>query len=84
MRLRGFADPRCDDLYNESLSQQRLDSITAIRTANGIEASRISAQAFGDRLSLATEGDLDAYALERRVSIEIAPVSGVTNVAAIY
>jgi outer membrane protein OmpA-like peptidoglycan-associated protein len=82
VQLSGFADPRGDDVYNESLSQQRLDSITAILTANGIEASRISAEAFGDRLSLATEGDLDAYALERRVSIELLPDVSSTSVAA--
>ena len=83
VRLSGFADPRGDDSYNESLSQQRVDSIAAILTDNGVEASRISASAFGDRLSMATEGDLDAYALERRVSIELVPDVSANSVAAI-
>ena len=82
VRLSGFADPRGDEFYNEGLSQQRVESIAATLTANGVDPARISSTAYGDRLSLATEGDLDAYALERRVSIEVVPDVGTGSVAA--
>ncbi len=82
VRLSGFADPRGDDAFNEALSQQRVDSITAILTANGVDPARISSSAFGDRLSTASKDDYDAYALERRVSIELVPDVSATNLAA--
>ena len=37
----------------------------------GVDASRIAATAHGESGSLAKDGDLDAYALERRVRIHL-------------
>ncbi len=71
VHLSGFADPRGGSDYNKQLSQQRMDSIIAVLASNGVNADRVSSEAFGDSLSVATEGDYDAYALERRVSIEL-------------
>ncbi len=84
VRLSGFADPRGDAVYNEVLSQGRIDSIVGILVANGVDESRIATEAFGDQLSVATDGDYDAYALERRVSIELVPQTESTSVAATF
>lgn len=71
--LSGYADPRGDDSYNMQLSQQRIDAIETLLQANGVDDQRITGSAFGDRESTADEGNLDAYALERRVTIELLP-----------
>lgn len=81
VRLSGFADPRGDDAYNESLSQARADYIAALLERNGVPADRIALEAFGKRLSQAPEGNLDAYALERRVAIELVSVDENASVA---
>ena len=81
--LSGYADPRGDDSYNMQLSQQRIDSIEMLLQANGIDDQRITSSAFGDRQSTADEGNLDAYALERRVTIELLPAMHEAKLAAV-
>lgn len=81
--LSGYADPRGDDAFNLSLSESRVRAIADTLEANGVAPTRISMNAFGDRESSASDGDLDAYALERRVTIELAVPEFVTEVASI-
>ena len=81
--LSGYADPRGDDSYNMQLSQQRIDSIEMLLQANGIDDQRSTSSAFGDRQSTAEEGNLDAYALERRVTIELLPAMHEAKLAAV-
>lgn len=69
--LSGHADPRGGEDYNQNLSQKRAESVIALLEAAGVSRDRISSEAFGDRQSTAGEGDLDAYALERRVTIDL-------------
>jgi len=69
IQLEGHADPRGSDGYNNVLSDQRALSVEQALLSLGIDASRISRRALGSTYSQATRGDVDAYAMERRVDI---------------
>ncbi|MFA0810506.1 OmpA family protein [Microbulbifer epialgicus] len=69
IQLEGHADPRGSDGYNNVLSDQRALSVEQALVSLGIDASRISRRALGSTYSQATRGDVDAYAMERRVDI---------------
>ncbi|WP_028876308.1 OmpA family protein [Teredinibacter turnerae] len=71
VRLDGFADPRGTDDYNNVLSEERARSVVDALVARGIDSRRIEYQAHGASMSMATAGDKDAYALERKVRIEV-------------
>jgi len=71
VRLNGHADPRGTDKYNNVLSDFRAQNVESDLVAAGIEANRIERQAHGAQASIAPKGDLEAYAMERRVNIEI-------------
>lgn len=69
--LAGHADPRGDEVYNQELSRGRVEMVSELLQEGGVSAQRITSAAYGDQHSRAAEGDLDAYALERRVVIEL-------------
>lgn len=71
VRLDGYADPRGEDDFNLALSAERAAVVREALLGRGIAAGRIHVQAHGRSLSVAPEGDVDAYALERRVSISL-------------
>lgn len=71
VRVDGFADPRGTRRDNQRLSTARAESVAAQLMARGIPAERITARGHGARVSDAAPGDLDAYALERVVRIEL-------------
>jgi outer membrane protein OmpA-like peptidoglycan-associated protein len=71
VQLDGYADPRGSVQDNLTLSQARVDSIAAELEAHGLETKRINRYSHGSTLSQATDGDYDAYALERVVSIKM-------------
>ena len=71
VRLTGFADPRGTDEYNNVLSDHRARAVQDALQALGVEDYRIARQAFGADRSMAPKGDYEAYAMERRVDIEI-------------
>ena len=71
VRLEGYADPRGTDDSNTSLSEERAIAVENALTSLGVERNRISYTAHGASLSLAAPGDYEAYALERRVNIEV-------------
>ena len=71
VRLDGYADPRGTDEYNNVLSDYRARSVETDLVDAGIDASRIQRHYHGADQSRATQGDVEAYASERRVNIEI-------------
>jgi outer membrane protein OmpA-like peptidoglycan-associated protein len=71
VHLDGHADPRGGDDYNRTLSDARVQAVKSALVAGGVDASRIDSTAHGESDSLARDGDLDAYALERRVRIRL-------------
>jgi outer membrane protein OmpA-like peptidoglycan-associated protein len=76
LRIAGFADPRGPAEYNEALSQRRAEAVAAALACGGVERERLVVEAHGARESVSAAGDLDAYALDRRVTVRLErPVS---------
>ena len=71
VRIAGYADPRGSDAYNEELSLRRAQSVAAVLSSAGVPAERIALEAHGKSESGSTAGDLDAYALDRRVTVRV-------------
>jgi len=69
--LEGHADPRGDEQYNIELSQARAESVRQVFIDAGVPEDRIAITAEGEAKSTAPIDDLDALALDRRVSISI-------------
>jgi outer membrane protein OmpA-like peptidoglycan-associated protein len=65
----GFADPRGSDAYNDELSQRRASNVAAVLTSAGVPRERIHIEAHGKTEAVDADGDLDSYALERRVTV---------------
>ncbi|KUJ79661.1 OmpA family protein [Microbulbifer flavimaris] len=72
VHLKGHADPRGSDGYNNVLSDQRALSVQRALVAKGVDSARILRKALGATYSQAPRGDIDAYAMERRVDIYFA------------
>ncbi|MFT5421684.1 MAG: outer membrane protein OmpA-like peptidoglycan-associated protein [Candidatus Endobugula sp.] len=71
LRLHGYADPRGTDEYNNVLSMYRAINVQKALEARGIDVNRIERHAYGADQSKSAKNDLDAYALDRRVTIEV-------------
>jgi outer membrane protein OmpA-like peptidoglycan-associated protein len=69
IQLDGFADERGDDVYNQRLSERRVQFIRDQFVAAGVHPDRIDVNAHGE--SAAQDETLDSYALERRVSVTL-------------
>jgi len=69
VRLDGYADPRGEDNYNQSLSEARAVNVQQAFQTNGIEVDRLIVVAHGESLADADIDDQDALAMERRVSV---------------
>jgi outer membrane protein OmpA-like peptidoglycan-associated protein len=80
IELHGFADPRGDSEANLVLSMKRASAVRDALLNGGASPEQIRLSAHGEDLSTATEGDLEAYAWERRVSLAIRP-NATTQVA---
>ena len=70
-RVSGYADPRGSDDYNDALSLRRAQGVAAALMAAGVPRERILIEAHGRSASTSAAGDLDAYALERRVTVRL-------------
>lgn len=71
VRVAGFADPRGADAYNQALSLRRAQAVAAALGSAGVPASRLIVEAHGSGESRSADGDLDAYALDRRVTVRL-------------
>jgi len=71
IRLDGHTDPRGNADYNQTLSENRVQTIVELLVANGIANDRIVTNSHGADQSSAVTGDYDGYALERVVKIQL-------------
>jgi len=69
--VEGHADARGDAEYNGQLSAQRAAAVRDVLLHAGVAAQRITTHAAGETQATAAENDLDALALDRRVSLTI-------------
>ena len=67
----GFADPRGTDAYNDELSLRRATNVAAVLVSAGVPRERIRLEGHGKTEAREAGGDLDAYALERRVTVRL-------------
>jgi outer membrane protein OmpA-like peptidoglycan-associated protein len=67
--LTGHTDPRASNVYNQALSQRRVDAVVAYLMANGIPADRLRASAFGEERLLTTGTSIQDQARNRRVDV---------------
>lgn len=79
VNLDGHADPRGTDEYNNVLSKARAEAVKTALEIAGIEGQRILVSGFGSSQSTASKGDLEAYAQDRRVDIDLI-VDGVNGI----
>jgi outer membrane protein OmpA-like peptidoglycan-associated protein len=71
VRVDGYADPRGSEDYNDALSLRRAQGVAAALMSAGVPPERIRVEAHGKSTSESAAGDLDAYALERRVTVRL-------------
>lgn len=72
LRVVGHADPRGSQEHNAALSLRRAQHVAEVLRAAGIAPERIIVQADGAECGAETPTvDLDAYALERRVDVQL-------------
>lgn len=81
VQLDGYADPRGNKTENLALSEQRAEAVRAALVAGGLSPERIAIIPHGESDAITTAGDMDGFALERRVVITIgAPQTTVAEV----
>jgi len=71
VRLDGYADPRGSDHSNLTLSGKRAQNVADFLISEGIGAERVVIYAHGESQSVATPGDVQRYAQERVVKVEL-------------
>lgn len=71
VRVSGYADPRGSVAVNEALSKRRADAVAAVLKSAGVSPERMIVEAHGKSESQTAEGDMDGYALDRRVTVRI-------------
>ena len=83
VRIDGYADSRGSDAWNDALSLRRAQSVAAVLAAAGVPGDRLLVEAHGKHQAGSDDGDLDTYALERRVTVrlQLDGVSGGSQVA---
>jgi outer membrane protein OmpA-like peptidoglycan-associated protein len=67
----GYADPRGSEAYNNELSLRRAMNVAAVLTSAGVPRERIVIEAHGKSAAGDADGDRDAYAFERRVTVRL-------------
>jgi outer membrane protein OmpA-like peptidoglycan-associated protein len=75
VQVHGFADPRGDAESNLMLSMLRAEAVRQALIDGGAEPTQIHVAAYGEDLTTAPEGDLEAYAWERRVTLTLRPAA---------
>ncbi len=71
LHVAGFADARGSEAWNQDLSLRRAENVAAVLAAAGLPRERMLVEAHGKSEAGSADGDLDAYALERRVSVRL-------------
>ncbi|HVN44626.1 MAG TPA: OmpA family protein [Steroidobacteraceae bacterium] len=71
LSVAGFTDPRGSEEYNQELSLRRAQNVAAVLESAGVPAARIRIEAHGKSAAASADGDLDSYALERRVTVRM-------------
>jgi outer membrane protein OmpA-like peptidoglycan-associated protein len=71
VRVSGYADPRGSAAVNDSLSKRRAEAVAAVLASAGVSQDRMIVEAHGKSEATSTDGDMDGYAFDRRVTVRI-------------
>lgn len=69
--LSGYADRRGEDLFNQSLSEQRVETVKAYLVGKGAEAAQIETVAYGEANPVSDEQSYEHDFFDRRVQISL-------------
>lgn len=76
--LDGYADPRGSDESNMTLSKARAKAVEQAFAAQGVSSLRLVITAHGESKATTQSGNLDDYAMDRRVSVNFLTAEEVT------
>jgi outer membrane protein OmpA-like peptidoglycan-associated protein len=71
--VQGYTDSQGPLAYNETLSQNRAETVLAFLTSHGISPDRVTAKGFGPSNAVATNNTPEGRANNRRVEIVVTP-----------
>lgn len=71
----GHTDSTGSDAYNQTLSENRARTVANYLSMQGVSASRIRSQGFGETMPIADNTTEDGRRRNRRVEIKIVPIS---------
>jgi outer membrane protein OmpA-like peptidoglycan-associated protein len=71
VRVSGYADSRGSVAVNDALSKRRAEAVAAVLASAGVSQDRMIVEAHGKSAATSTEGDMDGYAFDRRVTVRI-------------
>lgn len=67
--ITGHTDSDADNRYNERLAERRANAVRAYLVERGVPEASIRISAFGERKAIATNGNEEGQALNRRVQV---------------
>jgi outer membrane protein OmpA-like peptidoglycan-associated protein len=79
VRIDGYADPRGPATFNDNLSLRRAQTVALTLEKAGCPQDKLVIAAHGSSESTSPRGDLDAYALDRRVTVRLQGVAVVQS-----
>ncbi|MDP5208917.1 MULTISPECIES: OmpA family protein [unclassified Microbulbifer] len=74
IRVSGHTDSTGSDVYNQTLSEQRADSVAGFFSRNGLAPGRLQAIGYGERYPLAGNDSEAGRQANRRVELELLPL----------
>lgn len=69
LHISGYADPRGSSEFNAALSQRRAEAVASALAEGGVAPDQLIVEALGESSSTTADGDIDGYALERKVVV---------------
>jgi outer membrane protein OmpA-like peptidoglycan-associated protein len=71
----GHTDAVGSEAYNQTLSENRAQTVASYLTTQGVASARLRSQGFGETMPIADNGTEEGRARNRRVEIKIVPIS---------
>jgi outer membrane protein OmpA-like peptidoglycan-associated protein len=71
VRIDGYADPRGPATFNDDLSLRRAEAVALTLEQAGVPQDRLVIEGHGASESTSPQGDMDAYAFDRRVTVRL-------------
>jgi len=71
VRVAGYADPRGSEKVNDELSRRRAEAVAEVLAQAGVPKDHLIVEGHGKGESTSMEGDVDGYALDRKVTVRL-------------